>query len=75
MDASDYTDSQVSESKSVIDSMQTKTKEYLSSDYSLELSLMLVFIYLAAKKVYPVLQKDVLEGAQNDCFGYLTAYQ
>jgi len=66
-----YFNNELKDNTSVI----TDKKQYLSTDYSLELSLMLVFIYLAARKVYPVLQRDILEGAQTDSYGYLTAYK
>lgn len=43
---------------------------------SLELNLMLTFLYLAAlNQGLPVLEKDLLVGAQTDSFGYLTAYK
>jgi hypothetical protein len=42
---------------------------------SLEINLMIAFLYLAATACsLPVLERDILEGAQNNRFGYLNGY-
>lgn len=42
----------------------------------LEVNTMLAFLYLAALKCdIPILEKDILFGAQNDSFGYLSEHQ
>ena len=42
--------------------------------HSLELNLILVFIFMASRK-FGVLEKDVLISAQKDQIGYLTEYK
>lgn len=42
--------------------------------HSLELNLMLAFVFMASRKL-GVLEKDVLLAARNDTIGYLTEYK
>lgn len=42
--------------------------------HSLELNLILVFIYMASRS-FGILEKDVLYAAQSDQMGYLTLYR
>lgn len=51
--------------------MTTKTKVF----NSLDVNLMLVFLWLGCLTLdLPVIEKDVLSGAQKDTFGYLSEY-
>eukprot|EP00347_Sterkiella_histriomuscorum_P010411 403376406 len=42
--------------------------------HSLELNLMLAFIYMASRK-YQILEKDILQAAQQNMIGYITEYK
>ena len=55
---------------------RSEKKEAVKIHTSLELNLMLAFLYLSGLLCkLPVLESDILYGAQTNRFGYLTEYK